>query len=79
MDKISKFLLKLSPAGRIMLQSIIRDIIAFNINGYDVKPLRGYKDFYRLRKGKIRVVFYKQSNKASIIDISYRKDAYKHI
>lgn len=80
MDKIEKFLALLSKKERGVLFKILSNIRAGELKGYDVKPLKGYKGFFRLRKGKVRIVFVKIENgNHVIVDIAYRKDAYKNI
>lgn len=77
MDKIKKFLLKLTKKERALIKAILGDVLTLNLQNYDVKPLKGYKGFYRLRKGDIRIVFAKENAMGVIIDINYRKDIYK--
>ena len=77
MDKIKKFLLKLTKRERALINALLKDVLTLDLQNYDVKPLKGYKGFYRLRKGDIRIVFTKEKNTGIIIDINYRKDIYK--
>ena len=77
MDKIKKFLLKLTKKEMALIKAILGDVLMLDLQNYDVKPLKGYKGFYRLRKGDIRIIFTKEKNTAVIIDIDYRKDIYK--
>jgi mRNA-degrading endonuclease RelE of RelBE toxin-antitoxin system len=77
MDKIKKFLLKLTKKERALILKVLKDVLTLNLQNYDVKQLKGYKGFYRLRKGNIRIVFAKEKNMGIIIDIDYRKDIYK--
>ncbi|MBI4994442.1 type II toxin-antitoxin system RelE/ParE family toxin [Candidatus Peregrinibacteria bacterium] len=79
MDKIQKFLLSLSKAERSILSAILGDIRLWKIGKYDVKPLKGYKGFFRLRTGKIRIVFAQSGDMGVIINIGYRKDVYKNL
>lgn len=78
MDKIEKFLALLGKKERGVLSKILSDVRTGELRSYDVKPLKGYKGFFRLRKGKIRIVFAKTEHGNNIvINLSYRKDAYK--
>lgn len=79
MDKIQKFLLSLGKSERKILLEILSDIRLWKIEKYDIKPLKGYKGFFRLRKGKARVVFTKNGNVGVVINIGYRKDVYKDL
>ena len=49
------------------------------IEKYDVKPLKGYKDKYRLRVSKYRVIFSIENDllKIEVIKASSRGDVYK--
>ena len=77
MDKIRKFLLSLSKNERAVLLQIFADIRRWKIENYDVKVLKGHKGFFRLRKGKMRIVFTKNGDIGIVINIGYRKDIYK--
>ena len=78
MDKIKKFFLKLTKKEKELFVAIMADIRALNLKSYDVKPLKGYKEFYRLRKGDVRIVFAKRNNVGIVFDIGFRKDIYKN-
>lgn len=56
---------------------IVQDIISLNLSGYDIVALQWYPWFFRIRKGKIRVIFTKQDNKGTIQKIDFRGDVYK--
>jgi len=45
---------------------------------YDIKKLEGYENLYRLRKGKIRILYYvdKVDRKIKILDINFRGRIY---
>ena len=77
MDRIKKFLSKLTKKERALMRKILGDVLTLNTQNYDVKPLKGYKGFFRLRKGDIRVVFTKEKNIGIVADIDFRKDIYK--
>jgi mRNA-degrading endonuclease RelE of RelBE toxin-antitoxin system len=77
MDKINKFLSKLTKSERLIIQNILRDLLVLKLENYDVKQLKGHKGVFRLRKGNIRIVFIKENETGIILDIDYRKDIYK--
>lgn len=79
MDKVRKFLLKLTEKERKILQEIMRDVVVLSLKNYDIKPLKGYKDLFRLRKGSISIVFTKRNDRGIILDIDYRKDIYSKL
>lgn len=57
MDKISKALKKLSAKERNNVKKILLLISAGNFKGLRIKKLRGRKDIFRARKGKVRIIY----------------------
>lgn len=72
MDKISKFLQKLSQKELWILLNIFEKIIQLDLEELDVKKLQWEEGLYRVRKGKIRIIFKKTKEEAKIIDVNYR-------
>ncbi len=82
MDRISKFLDKLNKKQRMhILLDILPKIGELNFEGLDIKPLKNYKNYFRVRYGNIRIIFYRDEKKGIgiISNIALRKDAYKDI
>ena len=79
MDRIQKFLLKLDRDRRSIYMEIFQDIRILNLGRYDVQPLKGFKGLFRLRKGKIKIVFTKQNNMGVIVNADFRGGVYKGI
>ncbi|MCH2188735.1 type II toxin-antitoxin system RelE/ParE family toxin [Candidatus Gracilibacteria bacterium] len=66
--KWEKFLSRHTDKKEI-LKEIIQDIQKNNLNNYSIIPLKGYTDIYRIRKGKVRIIFEKgKENKILAID-----------
>lgn len=74
MNKIDKFLAKIDPKTRLLLEEIIFRILKNNIDNLDVKKLSGKKDMYRIRIGNIRIVFEKHNGKNFLHDLSFRSE-----
>lgn len=75
MDRVGKFLRKLSKRERRTLLGVIRQIEAGNHETLDCKKLRG-SHFVRVRKGRFRIIFfYNKNGVAMITDVRYRDDA----
>ena len=74
MPPLSKLLSKFNKDDRLVLEFLIEKIIFLDWDGLDIKKLQGYDDIYRLRKGKLRVIFYKRKSSISIINIKHRND-----
>lgn len=77
MDHIEKLFRKISQKDRALLKRIIADLL----NGKNVSNTKKLKDsdFYRLKKGKFRIIFHFDSGKKIIIDSIKirREDTYK--
>lgn len=61
------------------LTDIIKDLVLNNLSEYDVIKLSWYRDLYRIRKWKIRIIFRKNSTEVEIVKIDCRWDVYKWI
>jgi mRNA interferase RelE/StbE len=49
-----------------------------SISGYDIKPLSGYKNYYRVKLGEHRIGFKKEGGSIIFMRVLDRKDIYKH-
>ena len=66
MDRIEKLFKKISQKERTILVSLINDLLnRKRLSG--IKKLKG-SEFYRLKKGKLRIIFHYDSSKNIIID-----------
>jgi mRNA-degrading endonuclease RelE of RelBE toxin-antitoxin system len=75
MDKIAKALLALSLKEREIIKDILLGIRGNSLAGFDLKKLKGAEDIFRIRKGKIRIIFKKNSDgEISILAIERRSD-----
>lgn len=78
MDDNKKFISRLSPAERENIEEIISRILAHNTAGLDIKKLRGYADIFRVRIGRVRIIYIQDTDDMRIVQISFRKeDTYK--
>ena len=75
MDKISKALKKLNNKEKIALKIILLKIKQKNLDGLNIKKLKGYNNIFRARKGKLRIIFKTSNNdNISIIAIERKTD-----
>jgi mRNA-degrading endonuclease RelE of RelBE toxin-antitoxin system len=74
MDKISKFILHLTPKERAKLEKVIRNIIEGKLSGYDLKKMKGHANLYRVRIGNLRIVFIDLTTEQRILMIDGRND-----
>lgn len=62
-DKIKKALNKLADKERKQIKIILQDLLAGNYKHYDLKKLKGRDDIFRVRKGRIRIIYRMDENK----------------
>jgi mRNA-degrading endonuclease RelE of RelBE toxin-antitoxin system len=72
---IEKFLNKLAPKEKILVQMLVEKIITDDLKEFDVKKLAGSNTIFRLRKGALRIIFSREHNKIiQILMISRRNE-----
>lgn len=80
MNQIEKFLKKLEQKLALQLVEVLQNILILNTKQYDIKKMKGFEDLYRIRIGKIRVIFRKLDKKSgNPIYIEYRGKVYKKL
>ena len=72
-----KFILKLDLKQQIILKELIDKILVWNLDWLDIKRIIWKEGYYRCRNWKVRIIFYKESNKNYIYDIDFRWRVYK--
>lgn len=79
MAGLDKQLNKFSPKERTAVEKLAKRILEKNFIGLNLKKLKGFGDIFRIRKGKIRIIFeLKGGRDPLIIAIERRKeDTYK--
>lgn len=74
-DKLEKFLAKLRGRELLLVQDLLLRIQLGELDGLQIKPLKGHKNFYRVRKGRLRIIFeVKPSGEPEVHAIGYRDD-----
>jgi len=74
LDSIGKFLKRLSPKEREIMEDIIKNILSNTLHNLDIKKLRGEQGLFRVRKGNIRVVFFKERDVTRIVFLGRRNE-----
>ncbi len=57
MDKIEKFLLRLSEKERVAVRALLGQLSRGEHAGLNLKKLKGRDDIFRVRKGDIRIIY----------------------
>ncbi len=77
MDKIAKFLKQLTKKERDHLKNeIFLKVKNLDTKGLNIKKIKGYP-LWRIRYGRIRILFAKINDQGILVKIGFRKDIYK--
>ncbi|MBU3968947.1 hypothetical protein KJ991_01905 [Patescibacteria group bacterium] len=80
MDKISKFLKKLSKKEREEISAILEDVLKGTFKNLNIKKLTSYENVFRVRKNNIRVTFVKENAIIRVISIKRKNEkTYKNL
>ena len=73
-DKISKELAKFSVKERQLVKEILLQLKAGNLQGLRIAKLKGHQDIYRVRKGRLRIIYQQLDTGMQIIAIERRSE-----
>lgn len=74
MDKIQKALGKLNGTEKKAVQSIMRSLLSGRFLGLQVQKLHGHTDIYRIRKGRLRIIYRQTKQGIFILAIERRSE-----
>lgn len=57
MPDLEKLLSRFNKSERFILENLIKRVFSLNWRNLDIKKLRGYQNIFRLRKGKLRIIY----------------------
>ena len=78
MDKIDKALNKLVFKEKEQMKNIIKALQLGRFDNLNIKKLKGFQDVFRVRKGRLRIVYQLLGRKIIFLKIDKRKkDTYK--
>lgn len=78
MDDIGKFLAKLTNEERDRVLSITSRLLKADTEGLDIKKLRGHGNVFRVRLGRVRIIYSVDASKVRIIRTAFRsEDTYR--
>lgn len=73
----NRFIESLPAKSRLRLKDALSCLVGGNIKHLDIKPLSPYPHEYRLRVGKIRILFKADKTILFIFKAGFRGDIYK--
>lgn len=74
MDRLDKALQHFSSKERKMALVLLRRVRSEDLEGLNVKKLRGYSDLFRVRAGAIRVIYQRSEKGIHILSLSRRNE-----
>jgi mRNA-degrading endonuclease RelE of RelBE toxin-antitoxin system len=74
MDKIQKVLDKLAGEERSKIKVVLEKINSGIFAGLDLKKLKGRQDVYRVRIGRIRIIYRQAGDKIFVLAVERRND-----
>ncbi len=74
MDAIEKELRKLTNKERKRVKFILQKLSRGELNGLDIKKLKGRDDIFRIRKGDIRIMYRIHNEEIFILAIERRNE-----
>ena len=74
MDKISKALQKIDKKEKEAIRNILVKIKNKKFKTFDVKKLKSRNNIFRVRKGKIRIIYHLKQERIMILSIERRSE-----
>lgn len=72
MDKITKFLTRLTKKERDRVTQAMVDVIAGDLSGYNRKKMKGHANVYRIRISDIHIVYLELDGERRILLVDRR-------
>ena len=78
MDKIDKAIQKLTKKEKKWIKEVVKALRSGRFDNLDIKKLKGEDNIFRVRKGKVRIVYQIRDGNTFILKVGHRKeDTYK--
>lgn len=74
MDKLDKALNRLTEKERRWVKEILELLRSKNIQGLDIKKLKGRDDIFRVRKGNLRILYRVKDGEVFVLAIERRSE-----
>lgn len=73
-DNIDKNLAKFSKKELLAVGALLKKINKGQLTGLNLVKLKGYSDIFRVRKGKLRIIFQQKKDGVMILTIERRSE-----
>ena len=74
MDRIQKALKKLSEKEKAQVKTLLQRLRSNQLQGLDIKKLKGHSDILRVRKGDIRIIYRQKADDIFVLAIERRSE-----
>ena len=74
MDKIEKALKKLSVKEREIIRGILLQLDQGNLAGLEISKLKDRRDIFRVRKGRMRIIFRRSNSEIFVLGVERRSE-----
>lgn len=74
MDKIQKAIAKLSKEHRESFDALSRKLLLRDFSGLNIVRLKGYKDVFRLRRRRLRIIFRYLDGNLELLEVGLRNE-----
>lgn len=74
MNAIKKAFKKLSEKEKEWIKNILIALKTNNMQGLDIKALKGHHDIVRVRKGNVRILFRRREEEISVLMVERRNE-----
>ncbi len=80
MDRIAKFMLRLTEKQRQKVRAAYDAIMENQLKGLDIKSLQGKQHWFRCRVGNVRIIFVRTAPGTHVItEVEFRGKVYKRV
>jgi mRNA-degrading endonuclease RelE of RelBE toxin-antitoxin system len=74
MDELQKAIAKLAKEHRAVFDSLMVRLYERNFLGLDLAKLKGHKDVFRVKHGRLRIIFRMNREGLSVLEVGLRNE-----
>lgn len=74
MNKLEKAIAKLPKEYKATFDYVVQKLLARNFLGLQVGKLKGYKHIYRLKHGRLRIIFFNNGKSLEVLKVDLRNE-----
>lgn len=74
MNELQKAIAKLPKEYRAAFDSLMIRLLARDLLGLNLAKLKGHKDVFRIKQGKLRIIFRMNQERLSVLQVGLRSE-----